>query len=340
VASSLSSSDCFVLQSGNALFTWHGNASSFEQQQWASKVAEFLKSGAAIKHTKEGTESSAFWFALGGKQSYSSKAATQEVVVRDPHLYTFYLKNGKLEVAEMFNFCQDDLLTEDILILDTHAEVFVWIGQSVDPKEKQKAFDVGQKYIEHAVSMEGLSLEVPLYKVSEGYEPCFFKVFFSWDNSKSVVQGNSFQKKLVHLFGSSVRSESNDRSRSSTNGGPTQRASALAALTSAFNSSSGKPGNNERSKSSGDGGPTQRASAMAALTSAFNSTSKPKGTTSQPVRGGQGSQRAAAVAALSSVLTAEQIQAGQTEASIRTIRSSGSLDSASSGIAEQSFFFL
>jgi Gelsolin repeat len=43
VASSLSSSDCFVLQSGNALFTWHGNASSFEQQQWAAKVAEFLK---------------------------------------------------------------------------------------------------------------------------------------------------------------------------------------------------------------------------------------------------------------------------------------------------------
>ncbi|KAF3326165.1 villin-3-like protein [Carex littledalei] len=325
VASSLSSSECFVLQSGNALFTWHGNASSFEQQQWAAKVAEFLKPGAAIKHTKEGTESSAFWFALGGKQSYSSKAATQEVVVRDPHLYTFSLKNGKLEVSEVFNFCQDDLLTEDILILDTHAEVFVWIGQSVDPKEKQKAFDVGQKYIEHAVSLEGLSLEVPLYKVSEGYEPCFFKVFFSWDNSKSVVRHN-----MLALHFTIFTKYSNDRSRSSTNGGPTQRASALAALTSAFNSSSGKPSNNERSKSLGDGGPTQRASAMAALTSAFNSTSKPKGTASQPVRGGQGSQRAAAVAALSSVLTAEQIQAGQTEASICTIRSSGSLESLSS----------
>lgn len=47
-----------------------------------------------------------------------------------------------------------------------------------------------QKYIEHAVSLEGLSLEVPLYKLSEGYEPCFFKVFFSWDNSKSVVRHN------------------------------------------------------------------------------------------------------------------------------------------------------
>lgn len=47
-------------------------------------------------------------------------------------------------MEEIYNFSQDDLLTEDILILDTHAEVFVWVGQSVDSKEKQSALDVGQ----------------------------------------------------------------------------------------------------------------------------------------------------------------------------------------------------
>jgi hypothetical protein len=44
-----------------------------------------------------------------------------------------------------------------------------------------------QKYIEHAMSIEDLSPYVPLYKVSEGNEPCFFKTYFSWDNTKSVV---------------------------------------------------------------------------------------------------------------------------------------------------------
>lgn len=44
----------------------------------------------------------------------------------------------------MFNYSQDDMLTEDMLLLDSHAEVFVWIGHSVDPNEKQKAFDIGQ----------------------------------------------------------------------------------------------------------------------------------------------------------------------------------------------------
>ncbi|CAO2181728.1 unnamed protein product [Urochloa humidicola] len=187
-----------------------------------------------------------------------------------------------------------------MMILDTHGEVFIWIGQCVESKEKQKAFDIGQKYIEHANSIEDLSPYVPLYKVMEGNEPCFFKTYFSWDNTKSLVHGNSFQKKLSLLFG--LRSEVPPRS--SGNGGPTQRASALAALSSAFKSTQQKL-SNERPKSTGDG-PTQRASALAALSNAFNPSSKPKTPTPPPSRSGQGSQRAAAVAALSSVLTAEQ----------------------------------
>ena len=121
-----------------------------------------------------------------------------------------------LQVEEVYNFSQDDLLTEDILILDTHAEVFIWVGQCVDPKEKQNAFEIGQvsilknvmllfpiflptwnnwcmleffpqKYIDVAASLEGLSLHVPLYKVTEGNEPCFFTTYFSWDHAKATV---------------------------------------------------------------------------------------------------------------------------------------------------------
>nr|POF18979.1 villin-2 [Quercus suber] len=249
-ATSLNSMECFVLQSGSSIFTWHGNQSTFEQQQLAAKVSEFLKPGVALKHAKEGTESSSFWFPLGGKQSYTSKKVSQEIV------------------EEVYNFSQDDLLTEDILIFDTHAEVFVWVGQSVDSREKQNAFEIGQKYIEMAASLEGLSSNVPLYKVTEGNEPCFFTTYFSWDQNKAVVQGNSFQKKIALLFG--IGHVVEDKSNGS-NQGPRQRAEALAALNSAFNSSPG----------------------------AKTSAPRPSGR-------GQGSQRAAAVAALSSVLTAEK----------------------------------
>ena len=44
-----------------------------------------------------------------------------------------------------------------------------------------------QKYIDMAACLEGLSPNVPLYKVTEGNEPCFFTIFFSWDSTRATV---------------------------------------------------------------------------------------------------------------------------------------------------------
>ncbi|XP_042412349.1 villin-2-like isoform X2 [Zingiber officinale] len=357
VATSLTSSECFLLQSGNSLFAWHGNSSTLEQQQWAARVAEFIKPGVILKHTKEGTESSAFWFSLGGKHDYTSKIVVQDIV-KDPHLYTISSNKGKFEFTEVFNFSQDDLLTEDMLILDTHVEIFVWVGQHVDSKEKQKAFIVGQKYIEHGVSDEGPSPDVPMYIVTEGNEPCFFTTYFIWNNTKAMVQGNSFQKKLSLLFGTAMHAPQPNKPDNVSHSGPTQRASALAALSSAFNASSSS--SSQVSKANvvnHSGGPTQRASALAALSSAFNSSpndslqsnnkvytvnqsgptqrasalvalstafnpsSSTKNSAPKRPEPRKRSQRAAAIAALSSVLTAESTK-GENE--ISTARSSGS----------------
>ncbi|RYR04367.1 hypothetical protein Ahy_B06g084079 [Arachis hypogaea] len=54
------------------------------------------------------------------------------------------------------------------------------------------------------------------------------------------------------------------------------------------------------------GGPRQRAEALAALNSAFKSSSRTKSSSPKTTGRSQGSQRAAAVAALSQVLTAEK----------------------------------
>lgn len=318
VAASLNSHNCFILQSGSSLFIWHGNQSTFEQQQLVAKIAEFLKPGSTIKHAKEGTENSVFWSALGGKQPYTSNKSSQELV-RDPHMFFFSFKKGKFQVEEVYNFTQDDLLTEDMMILDTHVEVFVWVGQSVDAKEKQSAFEIGQNYIQRAVSLEGLSPQIPLYRITEGNEPCFFTTYFSWEPAKAIAQGNSFQKKVMLFFGVGHSAENPGRSNG---GGATQRASALAALSSAFNPSSGeKSGSPNKSNGSSQGGATQRAAALAALSSALSPSpeNKPVGATApKPVNTGQGSQRAAALAALSSALTAEKTPDGSPARSARS----------------------
>ncbi|CAI9297126.1 unnamed protein product [Lactuca saligna] len=50
VATSLNTSECFLLQSGSSLFTWHGNQSSVEQHNIAAKIAEFFKAQAVGHH--------------------------------------------------------------------------------------------------------------------------------------------------------------------------------------------------------------------------------------------------------------------------------------------------
>ncbi|KAH9293450.1 hypothetical protein KI387_041356 [Taxus chinensis] len=299
VGTSLCSTSCFLLQSGSSFFTWHGNSSTLEQQQLAARIAEFLKPGVSLKHAKEGTEPAGFWYALGGKQRYVSKKAVQETA-KDPHLYVCTYEKGKLEVTEVFNFTQDDLLTEDIIVLDTHAEIFVWVGQHVDAKEKQLAFEIGKKYMDRAALLEGLSPDIPLYKVTEGNEPSFFTKYFAWDSSKAAVQGNSFEKKLATLQGIPIQAVENLKKRVSTadagsenetsfsdsaNGskqsGQTQRASALAALNSAFNSSSGsKPAPRSAKTFSTSTQSSQRAAALAALSTALDAEAK----TGSPVK--------------------------------------------------------
>ncbi|KAH9305777.1 hypothetical protein KI387_010181, partial [Taxus chinensis] len=260
VAASLDSACCFLLQSGTSLFTWHGNSTTNEQQKSAARFAEFLKPGTSSKAVKEGTEPVAFWNALGGRQSYVSQKGPQETT-GDPHLYASEFDNGTLKLIEIFNFSQDDLLTEDIMVLDTHGEVFIWIGQHVDAKLKHQGFEIGKKYIERASLFEGLSQDTPLYKVTEGNEPSFFTRYFAWDAAKAMVQGNSFEKKLQVLQGKPAQTVEKIQNR-------------ISGITAGSNGSPKKISDNLNGLRQGVA--TQRSAALAALSAAFTSTNRDK----------------------------------------------------------------
>lgn len=49
-----------------------------------------------------------------------------------------------LQVTEIYNFTQDDLMTEDIFILDCHSEIFVWVGQQANSKNRANALTIGE----------------------------------------------------------------------------------------------------------------------------------------------------------------------------------------------------
>lgn len=195
VASSLNSSHCYILHSGSTVFTWLGNLTTSEDQELVERQLDLIKPNMQSKPQKEGSESEQFWELLGGKSEYPSQKIGKDAE-SDPHLFSCTFTKGDLKVTEIYNFNQDDLMTEDIFILDCHSDIFVWVGQQVDPKVKTHALIIGEKFLERDFLLEKLSLQAPIYIITEGNEPQFFRRFFSWDSAKSGLHGNSFQRKL------------------------------------------------------------------------------------------------------------------------------------------------
>ncbi|XP_056862428.1 villin-5-like, partial [Raphanus sativus] len=198
VSTRLNSSYCYILHGDSTVFTWCGNLTTSDDQELMERMLDLIKPDEHTKSQKEGIESEQFWELLGGKSEYPSKKIKKDGE-SDPHLFSCTFSNETLKVTEIFNFTQDDLMTEDIFILDCHTEVYVWVGQQVDPKKKPQVLAIGEKFLKLDFLLENLSSETPIYIVTEGNEPPFFTRFFTWDSSKSAMHGDSFQRKLAIL---------------------------------------------------------------------------------------------------------------------------------------------
>ncbi|KAI3830341.1 hypothetical protein MKW92_030870 [Papaver armeniacum] len=194
VASSLNSCYCYILHSGSTVFTWSGNLTTADDHELVERQLDIVKPNLQSKPQKEGTETDQFWELLGGKLEFPGQKITRDAE-SDPHLFSCSFSKGNLKVSEIYNFSQDDLMTEDIFILDCHSDIFVWIGQQVESKSKTQALTIAEKFIEQDVLLEKLSSDAPIFIVMEGFEPSFFTRFFTWDSAKSAMHGNSFQRK-------------------------------------------------------------------------------------------------------------------------------------------------
>ncbi|XP_043810073.1 villin-1 isoform X2 [Manihot esculenta] len=200
VSSSLNSSYCYILQTGRSTLTWMGNLSSTIDHDLLDRMLELINPTWQPISVREGSEPDIFWEALGGKTEYPREQEIKQHI-EDPHLFAFMFADGDFKVKEIYNFTQDDLTTEDVLLLDCHEEIYVWIGCHANVKSKQQALMFGLNFLENAQLVGGLSIETPIYVVTEGKEPLFFTRFFEWDSSKANMLGNSFERKLAILKG-------------------------------------------------------------------------------------------------------------------------------------------
>jgi hypothetical protein len=195
VAGKLNSGDCFVLLSPATMYIWQGGGSNETEQETAGKVADTLRTvdvsgkggtvDRAIESVKEGEESEAFWGFLGGKAEYAKFSEVD--VQHEPRLFQCNNTTGGLSVTEMFNFTQEDLIDDDVMLLDCFNTVYMWMGSAANLDEKKKAAGFATKYIERAT--DGRDQDAQVVMISAGFEPKPFAFnFMDWDEEYTMQQ--------------------------------------------------------------------------------------------------------------------------------------------------------
>jgi hypothetical protein len=200
-AYSLNSGDAFVLVNPDSEFVWYGRGANDEEREAAKKISAKLAGSRNVVEVNEGEEPEEFWSTLGGKTEYPT-SKTMEEGGRDPRLFQCSNVTGDFVVEEIFNFNQDDLTNDDVFLLDTYDEVWVWVGTDANKREKTEAFQAALDFVANAP--DGRDKDTPILKCNSGAEPIMFTSnFFGWDDTKfsSGEGGDPYLEKLKQLKG-------------------------------------------------------------------------------------------------------------------------------------------
>uniref|UniRef100_A0A674MV97 Gelsolin n=1 Tax=Takifugu rubripes TaxID=31033 RepID=A0A674MV97_TAKRU len=182
VSSHLNSNDAFILVTPGGSFLWVGVGASDTEKQGAQQLCDIL--GVSASELSEGGETDEFWNALGGKAEYRTSVRLRDKMdTHPPRLFACSNKTGNFIVSPEVpgELTQDDLATDDVMILDTWEQVFVWIGNEAQEEEKTEAMPSAVRYIE--TDPANRDRRTPIVKIKQGYElPTFTGWFLGWDH--------------------------------------------------------------------------------------------------------------------------------------------------------------
>ncbi|XP_026035413.1 villin-1 isoform X1 [Astatotilapia calliptera] len=191
-AASLSSNDVFLLKTDNISYLWYGKGCNGDEREMGKAMSDVLS-----RHEKrvvmEGQEPAEFWIALGGKGSYASdRRFEREEPLHSPRLFECSNQTGRFKITEVDDFAQCDLDEDDVMLLDTWEELFLWIGNSSYEYETKEALNSARDYLR--THPAGRDPDTPIIFVKQGYEPPTFTGWFNaWDPHK-WSGGNSYEE--------------------------------------------------------------------------------------------------------------------------------------------------
>ncbi|KAK3760676.1 hypothetical protein RRG08_010649 [Elysia crispata] len=184
-AASLNSNDAFIIESEAKLYIWYGKGASPNERTLAMKFLHYLcpdRSHSDIIEVNEEEEGKDFWALIGGREAYATgkrlKINHSDV---PPRLFHCSNASGRFNVEEIVDFTQEDLEEDDVMILDTIDEVYVWIGAGANAIERKESLQTALEYIRTDPTGRNPDNTVIL-QVKQGLEPPGFTGhFLGWD---------------------------------------------------------------------------------------------------------------------------------------------------------------
>jgi hypothetical protein len=189
--SSLNSGDVFILDGGLRIWQWNGAKASTYEKMKAGQVVKAMRDERGGKPVctmhaegEKDPDLADFWKALGGEGAVKSAAeggvdaeAAKTALSERKLLRVSDASGGKLQctTVKTGSFEKSNLDTNDVFIVDTGSEVFVWVGKKSSQTEKKNALGCAQKYITENNRLAYL----PISRVLEGGENPIFNSLFA-----------------------------------------------------------------------------------------------------------------------------------------------------------------
>jgi len=195
------------------------SSSSRVKQEEEEEIEEIEEEEETIVICNENEEPQSFLDNIGGNsnnRNSNSNNYFKDIQVYKPLMYQCSYSSGAFTVERVFEWDQDDLDDEDVMIFDCHTIVYLWIGRRSTQDERKASMTVVLDYIKNLnidsrlklikssqqqqQQMDGadeiitdINLEDYVYLVDSGLEPLEFTRYFhgSWDTKKSRNIGNN-----------------------------------------------------------------------------------------------------------------------------------------------------
>jgi len=185
-ATSLNSGDVFILDLGLEIFQWNGAKSSSYEKVKAGQVVRAMRDERGGKpnctlHNEGDSDLADFWKALGGQKPIAppdnADDEAAKTALAERKLFRLEATGGKFNYTPIKTGELDkkDLETNHVYIVDSGAEIFVWVGKKSSPQDKRNGLDFAQHYI----TDNGKDPYLPISKVMEGGENQVFESMFS-----------------------------------------------------------------------------------------------------------------------------------------------------------------